>query len=277
MPKLWIDNATIRTYDEARNFFHTARNKDAGKPLRSWAVLKRNGEDYVVHMKNYNGYNEVGRFKPNNTFVFSMSISYAKSYSVTLSQALYGALPFWWNRVGTGRYEVASIPDVVSKYDGGNNRQVYHVLKELAVPYHEGLTFDLTTNKATNAQMLDTQTVVPEKRKEWLRALKVYKRSMYTKVKLGIVDSVLTELVTERKNTRPTEWPCPDWHAEHWNERLYTAVKNNDTSLEMIKLFAMSTRYSLYRGMVISDVVQAFDAIMAEQSINLRRRFGVFG
>jgi hypothetical protein len=269
---MWLDQASIATYKEAQAFFNTARNKDKGKPLRSWALLKQDGDDYVVHMKHWSSDSEVGRFKPDNTFVFTMDIPTARRFAVTLSQALYGAIPFWWNRVGTGRYEICPIKQAVTKFKD----RYWDTLKELAIPYSKGLTFDLTTHTATNAKVNVLSTVVSDKRVEWLRASKKFKMGIRTKAKMGIIEGIIDQIHQERANNPKGNWTRPDWFSEYWSEKLYTAVKNNDTSISTIKLIAESAFFYSYRRMTTQDVLDSMETIFREQSLELRRRFGVF-
>lgn len=275
---MWLNNATIASYDQAAKFFATARNKVAGKPLRSWALLKQQGDDYVVHMKHWGAHasSEIGRFKPNNTFEFSMDIPTGRRFSVTLSQAMHGALPFWWNRKGTGRYEVSSIKHAVASNPNESNRW-WEILRGIAVPYQEGLTFDLSTHLPTNAKPAETDTIVPEKRKEWLRAVRVFKRAIKTKARIGVVKGIVAQVAQKRTGVSRHDWIRPDWHADAWNDKLYTAVKNNDTSIEFMTLIVESTPYFTYRGLTDTDVLDYVEAIFREHSIGLRRRFGVFG
>lgn len=271
---MWLDQAPIATYEEAKAFFNTARNKDKGKPLKSWALLKQDGDDYAVHMKHWGaGLTEVGRFKPDNTFVFTMDTPTARRFAVTLSQALYGALPFWWNRVGLGRYEVCSIkqalPNLKDRY--------WDTLKEYAIPYSKGLAFDLTTHTAINAKADILSTIVQDKRIEWLRASKKFKFGVRTKAKMGIIEPIIEQVYQERMNNPKSSWVRPDWFSEYWGEKLYTAVKNNDTSTSMIKLIVESGYFSNYRKMTTKEVLDSMESIFREQSLELRRRFGVFG
>ncbi len=282
---MWMDNAEVSTYAEAKAFFAKCRNFSRGKPLRSWALLKldmSNG-DYVVHMKNWNGGDaEIGRFHPDNTFEFTLDITSARNYSVTLSQALHGAIPFVWYRKATGRYEIASVKKAVKLYNANSSDGVWRIIREISIPFRTGLRFALATNEAENAQLEEIDSVIPEKRKEWLRTLRTYKRALAVKAKMGVVDSVMAEVSEERKTTSRYDpdsiaWQRPDWFAESWNELLYTAVKNNDTSLKMIKLFVQSGYAHVYRAMTVKDFDDNVENVFRQQSVSLRRRFGVFG
>lgn len=282
---MWMNNAEINTYAEAKTHFAKCKNPARGKPLRSWALLKldmSNG-DYVVHMKNWNGGDaEVGRFHPDNTFEFTLDITQARNYSVTLSQALHGAIPFIWTRKAMGRYEVSSVKKAVRIFNENSSNGIWPIIKEVAIPFRKGLRFALDSNEAQNPQPEDINQAIPEKRKEWLRTLRTYKQALAVKARMGVVDSVMLEVKAEREATsrydpNNTAWQRPDWFAESWNELLYTAVKNNDTSLKMIKLFVQSGYAHVYRAMTVKDFDDNVENVFRQQSISLRRRFGVFG
>jgi hypothetical protein len=277
MAKFWIDSALVATYDEAKAFFKTARNPVKGKPLRSWAVLKQEGDDYVVHMKHWHNNSEVGRFKPNNTFEFSLSIPDARKYSATLSQAMYGAIPFTWSRKGMGRYQIASVKSVVAYADANNLMYWYEATKNKHISYSKGLIFDLATHKPLNEQPEEITKVLPDKRKEWLSASKQFKRGIAVKAKMNVIESVIDQLIAERNNIPRQEWLRPDWFSDQWLDVLYKAVKNNDTSISMLKLFAQSAYYSTYRRMTTADVLTTVENVFRQQSVVLRKRFGVFG
>jgi hypothetical protein len=280
----WCGRCELRSYADADAHFAKAKNPLKGKPLRTWALLKYDDGDYVVHMKHWNaGDAEIGRFHPDNTFEFTMDTPEMRRFSATLSQAMQKALPFTWFRMGTGRYAVtptmAAFNKVLSlKTDEKKMFQdVWNIIKQGTIPVSKGLRIDLATGKALNAQPDILTQVVPEKRKEWLRTLRTYKRSIKVKARLGIIDPLIAEVARERTGTSRNSWLKPDWFSEYWGEILYTAVKNNDTSTSMLKLFVQSSPHYFHRPARTSDILEEVEAIFRQQSVSLRRRFGVFG
>jgi hypothetical protein len=94
---------------------------------------------------------------------------------------------------------------------------------------------------------------------------------------MNVIESVIDQLIEERNNMPRDKWLRPDWFSEQWLDVLYKAVKNNDTSTSMLKLFAQSAYYSTYRRMTTADVLTTVENVFRQQSVVLRKRFGVFG
>jgi hypothetical protein len=175
--------------------------------------------------------------------------------------------------VGLGRYEVCSIKQAIPNLKD----RYWDTLKEYAIPYSKGLAFNLDSHTAINAKADILSTIVQDKRIEWLRASKKFKFGVRTKAKMGIIEPIIEQVYQERMNNPKSSWVRPDWFSEYWGEKLYTAVKNNDTSISMIKLIVESGYFPNYRKMTTKEVLDSMESIFREQSLELRRRFGVFG
>ena len=265
------DISSSITYQDVVKFFARARNPEKGKPLMSWARVFKVEDNYEVRLGGY----RIGKFTPDNKFIFTMTAQTARNCSVTLSQALQRALPFVWKRVATGRYEVAHI----GLYDSDKDGYFYQYMKNLEwYEVYDGLAFDLTTNQPVNARPKLSQLVVNKDNKlEWLRKLRKFKTAVKVRARMGVLESLMKQVEQERKGINKYEWQAPDWNSDSWLDLLYSAVKDEECSTDMLKAFIKTASIGYWRNMVtIDDVLRAVDNVFTTHSVDLRKRFGVF-
>lgn len=265
------------TYQDVVKFFARARNPEKGKPLMSWARVYKEGENYVVKL----GGTSIGVFTPDNKFTFVMTSQTARGVSVTLSQALYRALPFAWQRVATGRYEVASTIGYKEWQERSNGYFWNFLYKSDAAKWYEvfdGLTFDLTTGEPTNARPRLTEMAVnSDNRLEWLRQLRKFKTAIKVRARMGVLESLMQQVERERQTINRHQWDMPDWSSTAWQDMLYTSIKDNQCSTELLKGLIKSVSRGYWRTTVsVNDVVKEADNLCKMYSIDLRKRFGVF-
>ena len=84
----YYNQAVLKTYDDARNYFSKAKSPSKGRPLNSWGRLYKVGDDYVVRVKTI----DVAKFTPDNKLVFVVTPKDARSYGQTLSSSLFRAI-----------------------------------------------------------------------------------------------------------------------------------------------------------------------------------------
>lgn len=266
---------TIDTYAQAQKFFNTARDKEKGKPLCSWGRLKKNGDDYEV----WHGGTVLGKYTPENKFVFTVAPQQARNHSITLSQALHRAIPFIWVRVNTGRYAIVS----QKRYDKHCEETQaqwdwrYCHDKRNQVELFAGLEFDLTTYQPTNARTALLESIDKDKRKYWLGCLKSFKKGMKVRAKMGVLQGFCQQVSAENKGKGRYQWVQPDWSTDKWLELLYTSIKDNQFPNELMKGFVQSSTSGYWRTEPTPELaLHAVDEVCKTYSIELRRRFGVF-
>jgi len=263
------------SYEDVAKFFARARNPAKGKPLMSWArIIKEDGDggyNYVVLQHNA----RIGVFTPDNKFTFTMSSQDARHCSVTLSQALHRALPFAWRRVALGRYEVTP----TKKFTQGSGRYFWEYLRNAeSYEVFNGLTFDLDTYEPTNARPKLTQMAVNQDNKlVWLRQLKSFKTAVKVRARMGVLESLLQQVERERQAINRHQWDMPDWSSAMWQDLLYTSIKDNECSTELLKGFIKSVSRGYWRNSVtVNDIIKEVDNLCKTYSVDLRKRFGVF-
>lgn len=119
--------------------------------------------------------------------------------------------------------------------------------------------------------------VNPERRKEWLRALRQFKYGMRVRAKLGVLQTICEQVRTERKGKR--QWDAPQWEHDHWITFLYTCIRDNKYPPELLTGFAKTAEVTFLRMDMqpsVAKTLDAVDIICKRLSKPLRQKFGVF-
>jgi hypothetical protein len=277
----WWDESTLRTYADFKAYFLTARNKDKGKPLNSWGRIHMDGDTIELYYGDKRGL-KFAEITPDNVFTFLPSAHTARQITaVTFSQCLYRAVPFMWQRVGTGRYRVShtSALPCHTEYNYYHQKQITGVdwgfMRTTAPEYFAGIKFDLLTGKCLNRQPDYNEQVNEDKRKVWLSSLKKFKYGLKARARIGVLD---TYIEAERKVGR--SGVVPDWADPQWQDLLYTSIKDNTHPPELLQGLvsqAMNTNWYQHRGNIkAASVLSTADDVCKTYSIDLRKKFGVF-
>lgn len=276
-----LSQCTIKSYDDAKAFFAKCRTPDKGRHLKNWARLHpvslEDGTTAYEVRANGKG---IVRFLPDNTLMFVCNALTARETSITLSQALQRAVPFYWARVATGRYRVEHIlklPYVKSSYSDDHWWEHGEHLRNKAPEFFEGIRFDLTTGECLNRKPDILSQVVPEKRKAWLSDLRKFKKQIKVRAKMGVFDSLCKEEYDRRLANRKG-YEMPDWTSDYWIKLLASSIKNTQVPMELMVGIAQSCPVTYWSPRVPTreDVLKAVESICTEQSVYLRREYGVF-
>jgi len=151
-------------------------------------------------------------------------------------------------------------------------------MKAEGIEVFNGIKFNLDTGECMNAKPTTEAQVIPAKRSDWLRALRVFKRGLKVRAKLGVLDTICRDVVSERQLTKTRyDWVQPDWSNEKWIDLLFNSIKNNQHPTELLQGFVQSVTGDYYYTINKKTTLQAADSVCAELSVQLRRKFGVFG
>lgn len=253
----------ISSYKAAQLHMEKAQSKAKGRPMKSagWRLFQ-DGDEYVVTVYKV----QVGRFLPDNTFMFSLSGRTAYPIAQTLSGTMSRNLPFQWARVASKVYRVDYTTDIP------HHRSWDHFQQPTNAPMvYDGLKFDLFTGKCLNYRPDHKRTADPERRKEWLAASQAWKRKLKVLARIGVLDEIVA---AERANPTPYQHK-PRWNHDEWLDKLYKAIKDNDCSTDILRLFAAS-EVSTFFNNTGAAFYKAIDKVIRNRSVELRRRFGVF-
>jgi hypothetical protein len=269
-------------YQDVAEWFTKARNPDAGRPVQSWARMFKventeGGYNYELRFGSYT----VGIFTPDNKFTFTLTAQGARNCSVTLSQALQRAIPFLWYRVGSGRYVVKPTPswEAFKQANPNHNSYAWQYFKtQKGYEVFNGLCFDLNTYEPVNARPDHKDKPVNQDNKlTWLRMLRKFKQAAKVRARMGVVDTLIAQVERERGGSSRYDWRMPDWNSDEWQNILYTSIKNNDCSTDLLKGVIQSASRGYYRSSIgSSEVMKEIDRLCTTYSIDLRRKFGVY-
>lgn len=253
MPRL----IKVADYNHAQGLILRCRKPSEGKQIASWCRIYNN---FGMVSFITDGGTEIGRLTQDNMFRFTLSWGSAVSVSPTLSRGLHKISNMSWIRDAKAKYSVSQRGTI-------NNSDLF-----------TGLQVAWVTGEIQNARKLDTKNVEPEARREWLRCLRDYKRGLAVRSKMGVLSSIIAGVVTERNNQTRYHWTQPDWFAPVWVDKLASAIRQQDFSLDLLKALVQTSDISYWnRQLSDADVLASFDKLTRDLSVQLRLRFGVFG
>lgn len=251
----------ISSYQAAQKHMGKARNPSAGRTMASWHWrLHQNGDEYVVTVHEV----QVGRFLPDNTFVFDLTSDRAYPIAQTMSSAISRNLPFEWKRYGKANYRVDYWLNIKASI------REHFTAPTSAPQLYKGLRFDLRTGECLNYRSDMVRRVIPERRREWLAASKAWKQKLRAAARLGVFDRLAA---AERLNRTPwTE--RTRWNSEQGLDILYKAIKDNDCNATLLQMFVATVPEPWVHSS--PQIYEYVEKIINNQSTALRQRFGVF-
>ena len=113
-----------------------------------------------------------------------------------------------------------------------------------------------------------------DKRKEWLRDLRVFKEQFELRTKLGVVDGVIREVgeeLAEPKWAMRVDWDTPSELA-----LLFNDIKRGVPSTELLRLIVRSVFSMPFLTPDTTTVDLTFKRVLIDQNTNLRKMYGVF-
>lgn len=265
MSRLYND-VMIKTYEDAAKLFATARNKEKGKPIKSWARLFKDGNDYTVCFLS----RVLFRITPDNMLVWECTPEELRRCAATVVSSLYRVVPFDIIRVGMGRYRVGHLINIMHSTPDWIDRSLLREQPEL----FSGLSFSMLTGECNNRQPDLLTTVNPAARKLWLSTLRQYKRGLKVRQKIGALDAFAAAATAQKQQRK---YAKPDWSQDSWKDRLFECIRDQKYPEDLLTGVAQSVRVYYYQNEVKPyDILTQFDSLCNQYSIDLRRRFGVF-
>ena len=120
-------------------------------------------------------------------------------------------------------------------------------------------------------------SVDPDKRLEWLRALRRFKYGVRVRARLGVLDTVCQQVALQRRGKQV--WDAPQWEHDRWVTLLYTCIRDTQYPDELLTGFAKTaevTFFSISKQPTNAKVLAAVDTVCKQLSVALRTKFGVF-
>jgi hypothetical protein len=162
----------IASYADAEAVFAKVRDPGRGKPLRLPTYrLFKDGDEFLVRAS----YKYVAKIYRNNTIEVFIP-KHTPSYLLT-----------------------TVLPQIIPVKVGWNGRKIafMHTGKSILIPHYKGLTFDMLTGECVS-QPPTKLNVNKDKRKEYLRDLRVFKRQFETRLKLGVFNAIAAQIMAEK-------------------------------------------------------------------------------
>ena len=257
---MYYSNSDIRTYADAEKLFKTARTPSKGKPIRTFARILKDGNDYIIAVKGTN----ICRITPDNTLEFIAEVNAVRNNTFTLVGNLHSAIPIAISRVATGRYRVEHSSTLIALSEGR-----WPHMKNGAPEYFRGIKFDLTTGQCLNRREDMLKSVDTDKRKEWLRLLTRWNRGIKVRMKMGVFSGLVERRRIEGGNAQGGQTGLTG--------PLYKAIIDgtHDTQLLYNIVLQASPTYWNQTTVTPDDVQRYIKNLQSAHSIYFRQQFGV--
>ena len=121
-------------------------------------------------------------------------------------------------------------------------------------------------------------SVDADKRREWLRALRRFKRGMKLRAKLGVLDVICQQVGDQRRGKM--QWDAPQWTDDRWVTLLYNCIKDNQYPTIILEGFAKTAEITFFapsKRPTVPKTLAAVDTVCRQLSRPLRVKFGVIG
>jgi hypothetical protein len=257
-----INKALIKNYADAAAVFAKARKPERGKPLGLFRLMhEKNGYGDIYHLYWGAPQKLVAIIHPNNT---------AEIYETkgvvwyTLNRTLPTIIPFKFSWVKRN-WSVVAHTNYISA-DGSWNAE--HTYK-----HYPGIRFNMETGECVSTEP-PPPTINKDRRKEWLRDLRVFKKQFALRAKLGVIDGMVYKAGDYLPFPR---WDLNvDWGGPDALGLLFNDIKNGAPSTELLKLFVRHVFSMPYITPDTATTELVFNRVLTSQSINLRKMYGVF-
>lgn len=279
---LSLHHKGVPSYKVADRLWKRVRNPAVGKPINNWTRMFAHPEGYMIKLVGY-GVQDFALLRPDNTFEFVAEPEVMQANSQSLVSAFHRWFGIAFFRHRKGLYRVTTVKNFDKRYiekSGTCTPNYYHANETFkdSPSYYKGIKFDLTTGDCLNPRPDDKLEEIPEKRKEWRRALTKFKRGVKARIKVHALDGIVNEVWDERSKQGRWDWRQPDWSSDQWLNLLQNSIRDNEFPQELLKgiVQTSSTGYFIQKKPDIDDLYKSLDKVCNDSSIELRRRFGVF-
>jgi hypothetical protein len=206
----------IASYADAEAVFAKARNPEKGKPLKNTYRLIKDGDEFVLTTSS----KHVAKIYRNNTIEV-----FAPKYT-----------PSW--------LLMTVLPQLVPVKVGwiGRKMAFMHTGKSILIPHYKGITFDMLTGECVS-QPPTKLNVNKDKRKEYLRDLRVFKRQFETRLKLGVFNAIAAQIMAEK----PELWTLRvRWDGDKTKQSVVQELQSKTVSHEFAKVLVGHTLSNHY-------------------------------
>lgn len=271
--------AMIQSYTDAARLFQTARDKEKGKPLRSFANMTLDAATFVISVHGQ----AIAKVHPDNTLEYVASPTLYRDRHSTISMSFHHVVPIHSVRVSANKYRIGHTKWMGNKevtyqqYGTGGTgtyiRNNWEKLRSEGQEYFQGAKIDLHSGEVINPRADMTTNIIPDNRKTWLRALRNFRNGILVRGKIGVFDGMIAEMDLANTN----RW---DSHVRWENDAFNLLVTNMKEGMfedDLMRLLVRHARYQNYGVITGQQVVMATINLLKDNSVLLRREFEVFG
>lgn len=280
----------LMSYQDALAFFNTCRSETAGKPLPGrWRMFKRGDNHLQIGIPIWSSggyvYEELCTISPGNVVTFTMPHPRMLCLSNSLVMVLSKVLPLTIRRKHKGVYNIGYNTLREYRHKWGSP-YCYEPSTGRYTEYFTGVKFDLTARVCLNPRPDMLDQVLPDRRQEWLRAVKQFKRGLKTRAKVGAlrghIEAVSGTLGLKGISVWQLKQQVPDWVSPEFTHRVLECMRSNEYPPEILHRLVVEAWLrksgSYHRSPVTDqDVLKAVDSVFDTYSIHFRKAFGVFG
>lgn len=246
----------FRNFDDLKKFFV----RKSSKRISSVLTARDNGSNVAVYIQKFD--TPLFVVNSDNTLEFKLDLYQLLQYKSSV-QTVHRYFPIYIHPKAATHISVSF----------GYGVGVY-----AESTYRVGLKLDLNTHKFINPKVYKA---IPKVRAQWLRDLRLYKAGLRTRIKLGVVDSILETVLNDRTLTR--KWTAPIWTYPEHIALFIEAMKTQDYNNELLREFFKSSdtiRSSIFffKTMPSREEQYAYiESFFKTNSFILRDAYGVFG
>ena len=263
-----MSSSKFKTYQDFYNDFKRCRSPIKGRPINGWSRLYKEDRDYVVKLVRWRNHNiELFRVSPSNVLTFTAPLSIVLQSTHTIVSGLCRIVPITIWRKRTGIYCLQSTV-------GWSDRS------KITPEYFSGIKFNLETGECLNPQPDMMDTIIPEKRKQWLRDVKRFKKGLKIRAKLGAFEGIIRTVDAERPTDSHWKYDTsvPKWDSPDITELVLECMRTEEYPHELLKLLAQTANLGWGRGETTSkQVMENIDYVFDTHSLHYRKAYGVFG
>jgi hypothetical protein len=250
-------NKFFDSYAKVEDFYNKGRKLSVGRRVNAvFSInIRPNGLGYSVKVGNHN----FMEYLPDNTVVFVFPNHMIRNYAQSIVSTLTRHFPFLLKRIGMGRYKVAF-------------GREYKDWSANLTDYYSGISFGLSTGACLNPKEPVAERLIPEVRTQWLRDVRVWKKGIKARSKMGVFISIKDDLTKDQTHYNIS-------YGESFCKRVTEAIKTNTFPHDLMQDFVKGTIRWAFRAnsVTATDILDSIESYLKAHSYDLRAEYGVFG
>lgn len=277
---MWDDYPKFKTYADFASDFTRCRSPEKGRPIKGWCRLFKEGDEYVVKQRSWRGAIPIFKVSRNNVITFVMPLENLLQHAQTIVSSLWRVVPIAIERKRKGVYSVGGINDPKMRYEN-RDEWCWSYIRNKGVEYFEGIAFDMISGECLNPQPNLLDRVIPEKRKQWLRDVKRFKKGLKIRAKMGALQGYI-RTVEKAKTDMGSVWKynetVPRWDDPEITQHVLECIRTEEYPPDLLKLLVQTTVLERGQREITDQLVLAnVDSVFDKHSLHYRKAYGVFG